>query len=69
NKVTRKKVDRGQRIEDSPPTLKLRRIYVDADPWSAKKKYPLLFLPPFRGEIERGDLRMKLKKREDEGRK
>ncbi|MCD6423061.1 MAG: hypothetical protein J7L42_02965, partial [Elusimicrobia bacterium] len=38
NKVTRKKVDRGQWIEDSPPTLKLRRIYVAADPWSAKKR-------------------------------
>ncbi|MCD6423016.1 MAG: hypothetical protein J7L42_02730, partial [Elusimicrobia bacterium] len=32
------------------------RRNVAADPWSAKKKYPLLFLPPFRGEIERGDL-------------
>jgi len=36
--VIRKKVDRGQRIEDSPPTLKLRRIYVAADPWFAKKR-------------------------------
>jgi len=33
--MTSRKADSGQRIEDSPPTLRLRRIYVAADPWSA----------------------------------
>jgi len=36
--MTSRKVDSGQRIEDSPATLRLRRIYVAADPWSAKKR-------------------------------
>jgi len=31
------KEERGKWTEDSPPTLKLRRIYVAADPWSAIK--------------------------------